>query len=361
MDLFTKALRGRVRGSLVLGAGVLLVLASAQPAAADRIADKRAEARRLATQIEAEARREGILAEQLDEARLRVGSLGSAVTRAQSDLEHTRAEVASRRGVVRQVAIYDYMHGAAGKISTFLQGGRDLALRQRYLNTIAGQQTDALDALHAATQDLSRRRADLDGAHRRAVDAAAAVARAEKEAAKASAASQATLRRVQGELSTLVAAERERQAKANAARFRNGRQPSAGAKPARPDRPTVSNVPVPPGAAGAVMEARRQIGKPYHYGAAGPGSFDCSGLTMWAWRAAGKSLPHSSRAQRSATTPVAISDLQPGDLLFYGNPVHHVGIAIGNGQMIHAWHSGTNVQIASIYVDRDLVGAGRVT
>jgi cell wall-associated NlpC family hydrolase len=354
VNRFTKAL-----GALV---GVMLVLVSAQPAAADRIADKRAEARRLATKIEAEARRESILAEQLNEARLRVETLGSAVTRAQSDLEHTRAEVVSRRGLVRQVAVYDYMHGAAGKISTLLQGGRDLAIRQRYLNTIAGQQNEALDALHAATQDLSRRHAELDGAHHRAVDAAAAVARAEKAAAKASNESQATLRRVQGELATLVAAERERQAKANAARFRNGRRGGSGSsKPGRNERPTVSNVPVPPGAAGAVMEARRQIGKPYHYGAAGPGSFDCSGLTMWAWRAAGKSLPHSSRAQRSATTPIAISDLQPGDLLFYGSPVHHVGIAIGNGQMIHAWHSGTNVQIASIYVDRDLVGAGRVT
>ncbi|MEY2478502.1 MAG: peptidoglycan DL-endopeptidase CwlO, partial [Actinomycetota bacterium] len=88
-------------------------------------------------------------------------------------------------------------------------------------------------------------------------------------------------------------------------------------------------------------------------------SFDCSGLTSFAWRAGGRSLPHSSRAQWSATTRVAISALQPGDLVFYGEPIHHVGIYVGSGQMVEASETGTPVRYASIH-RKDLVGAGRV-
>lgn len=108
----------------------------------------------------------------------------------------------------------------------------------------------------------------------------------------------------------------------------------------------------------AVKTAYDQIGKPYRWGAAGPGSFDCSGLTMYAWRAAGVSLPHSSRAQFGATKRVAREDLQPGDLVFFGSPIHHVGIYIGNGNMINSPETGDYVGIRSM-ARRDYVGAGR--
>ncbi len=85
--------------------------------------------------------------------------------------------------------------------------------------------------------------------------------------------------------------------------------------------------------------AEQEIGKPYQYGAAGPDSFDCSGLTMWAWEHAGVSLPHSSADQYDDTTRVSQADLQPGDLIFEnwggGGPAPgHVGIYVGNGQMV---------------------------
>lgn len=107
-------------------------------------------------------------------------------------------------------------------------------------------------------------------------------------------------------------------------------------------------------------EAKRQLGKPYHYGGSGPDSFDCSGLTAWAWRAGGRSLPHSAAGQYSATMHIPISQLQPGDLVFYGSPPHHVGIYVGGGQMINALHSGTVVRYESIYFEGDLIGGGRV-
>ena len=111
-------------------------------------------------------------------------------------------------------------------------------------------------------------------------------------------------------------------------------------------------------AAVAVKTAYAQLGDPYVWGAAGPGSFDCSGLTMYSWAAAGVSLPHSSSAQYSSVRHVAISDLQPGDLVFYYSPISHVGIYIGGGRIIDAPYPGLSVHISDLH-SMPIAGAGR--
>jgi peptidoglycan DL-endopeptidase CwlO len=106
---------------------------------------------------------------------------------------------------------------------------------------------------------------------------------------------------------------------------------------------------------------RAQIGIPYLWGGEGPatGGFDCSGLSMKAWEAVGVSLTHQSGIQWSQTARVAKADLKPGDLVFFGSPIHHLGVYIGEGKMIEAPREGTLVRIASIN-RRDLVGGGRI-
>ena len=84
------------------------------------------------------------------------------------------------------------------------------------------------------------------------------------------------------------------------------------------------------------------------WAASGPSSFDCSGLTMYAWGRAGVSLPHSSRMQQGSGQRVSLSALKPGDLVFYGSPVHHVALYVGGGQVIHAPQSGDVVRYASV-------------
>ena len=101
-------------------------------------------------------------------------------------------------------------------------------------------------------------------------------------------------------------------------------------------------------AAAAVRYAMAQIGKSYVYGAAGPSASDCSGLTMMAWAQAGVSLPHSSSAQMGSGTPVSQSELQPGDLVFYYSPVSHVGMYIGNGQIVNALNPGAGIRISAV-------------
>jgi cell wall-associated NlpC family hydrolase len=128
---------------------------------------------------------------------------------------------------------------------------------------------------------------------------------------------------------------------------------------APPPAAVVTTVTAPPvsGAAGiAVRFAYAQLGKPYQWGASGPGSYDCSGLTMRAWGAAGVSLPHSAASQQSMTAAVPSGDLAPGDLIFFGSPAYHVGIYIGSGEMIDAPYTGTDVRIDPI---SGYSGAGR--
>ncbi|MDT0489158.1 NlpC/P60 family protein [Streptomyces griseus] len=95
--------------------------------------------------------------------------------------------------------------------------------------------------------------------------------------------------------------------------------------------------------------ARAQIGKPYVWGASGPSSYDCSGLTQAAWREANVTLPRTTWDQVKVGTRVATSDLQPGDLVFFYDDISHVGIYKGDGMMIHAPKPGTNVREESIY------------
>ena len=111
--------------------------------------------------------------------------------------------------------------------------------------------------------------------------------------------------------------------------------------------------PVKSGAEQAIAFARAQLGEPYVWAAAGPDSWDCSGLTMQAWASAGVSLPHWSVAQYQATTPVSVGAIRRGDLLFWSNgsssSIYHVALYLGDGMMIHAPRPGRGVEIVSIY------------
>jgi len=117
-------------------------------------------------------------------------------------------------------------------------------------------------------------------------------------------------------------------------------------------------------AAKAVQYALAQVGDRYVAAASGPNSFDCSGLTMTAWRQAGVSLPHYSRSQYSVTRRIPLSQAQPGDLVFYfGRGTHHVGMYIGNGKMVHAANPRSGVLVSNIlgpWYSSRFSGIGRV-
>lgn len=170
---------------------------------------------------------------------------------------------------------------------------------------------------------------------------------------------EAYVRSVKREIASLVAAQ-ERQAQLAAAQ---ARQTIANYNSASTPSSSVSpNYVAPPASSAgvaAVNAAMSRLGAPYVWGAAGPTTFDCSGLVVWAFSQAGISLPHYSYSQMSMGSPVAYSDLQPGDLVFF-NGGSHVGIYVGGGNFVHAPHSGTVVQVSSLASHGSLTAARRI-
>ncbi|MER7006640.1 NlpC/P60 family protein [Dactylosporangium sp. NPDC000555] len=134
---------------------------------------------------------------------------------------------------------------------------------------------------------------------------------------------------------------------------------AAGSTKVNPPKMDPGNLPAVSGSAGAVVSfAQAQLGKPYKWGAAGPSSWDCSGLTMGAWKAAGVTLPHNAASQWNTVAHIPRSSLAPGDLVFY-NGLGHVGIFVGNNTIIHAPHTGDVVRYAKVDID-SIYGFGRV-
>ena len=130
----------------------------------------------------------------------------------------------------------------------------------------------------------------------------------------------------------------------NTAHHRTGSSHGSGSTPRpAPPVPNTSSA-----AAIAVRYALAQVGKPYVYATSGPNTFDCSGLTLASWRAAGRTLPHQSAMQARLGHPVSRSELQPGDLVFYYSPIHHVAIYIGKGLVVSAPQTGDVVKIVPV-------------
>jgi cell wall-associated NlpC family hydrolase len=214
------------------------------------------------------------------------------------------------------------------------------------LDAISRRKSAQLRTYQAAQQRLSATTLTVN-------DKMALVAAAEKKFKAQSAMAQAKLAQAEVLLSKLTKAERERLAKLAAAQEDADQASSQAAARA------LSGV---SGRAGvAIKYALKQIGDRYVFGAAGLVTWDCSGLTMRAYQAAGVSLPHSSAAQSRMGKKVSLKSLKPGDLLFFGHPVSHVGMYIGGGKMVHAPRSGSRVKVTTSgsLGSKPLVGARR--
>jgi peptidoglycan DL-endopeptidase CwlO len=224
------------------------------------------------------------------------------------------------------------------------------AQRQTIQGTIAQQQR-LLASIHQTIRQIQAREA----AHERLLARLARERIAREVAARRRAAQLAAQR---------AAAQQRAQAQSQAsARTQSQPQPPATTTELLPSPTPPPPQPAAPGGGHpeAATIATRYLGVPYVWGGASPSGFDCSGLVMYVYAQLGISLPHYTVSQWNATTPVSMSQIQPGDLLFFDH-LGHVGIYIGGGQFIHAPHTGTVVQISSLsgYYSSALDGARRV-
>jgi cell wall-associated NlpC family hydrolase len=367
--------RIRRLGAYVVVASMFGLLASsigAGQAFADPISQMRSEASHIAQQLQAQNIKIDQLAEAIDQAKLQADTVQSQIVATQAKTAQTEATAQHIRSTLRAEAVTLYVTGGqTGSLDAISRNqASDLVISQAYASNAFADQNDALDQMRSIDKQLNEEHAQLSSEQKSVTQALARVTASEQAAQAQSAAEQATLGHVQGQLATLLAAEQQRLAAAAAAKIQAELSARAAALAAAQvqaapvftgggggggsvDTGTAPAPVLPPssGAAAAVAAAQAELGKPYVWAGAGPDSFDCSGLTMWAWRAGGVSLAHGATAQYYETAQVPLSAAEPGDLIFYGSPsyVYHVGIYVGGGQMIEAEHTGTVVHYASIY------------
>jgi len=360
------------------------------PASGDQIADKKAEAARIAADLDAQGNKISLAAEQFNQAQLKVAAVQSSLAKVKGDLARADERMQSAKSVLAQVAVQSYVSGGSTSFFAHLASSNqdDLVLRTQYLRFTAADQRDALGQVKAAREDFSAAQARLDDEEKVSAGAASAAEAAKRQAADAEAAQRNLLGQVNGELTELVAGETAARMAAQAAAappaLKVGASAALTGGPAPTNAPAAApgvgltvtaeqpaasapraqvSIAAPPasgGAGTAVAAAEAEVGKPYVYGAAGPDSYDCSGLMLWAWGKAGVSLSHSAQMQYSETTRVSVSDMQPGDIIFFGSSTDSIGhnaMYVGDGQMVEAAHTGTNIRIVPV---RDgIVGAGR--
>lgn len=348
------------------------VLGATLSASADGVASAKAEATALANQIQVQSQQLAALSEKYDEAVIRVGQLDQQVAQTRAQINQTKDRVSADQTNLRAQALDDYTSGGAdsGLEQLFTPGGERSSVISEYQQVASSNVANAIDRLNRAEATLNSQESQLQATETQAQGALNAAQTAKQGAQTELANQQATLSKVKGRIATLVAQEQAAAAAAQAAAFRQRVAAQAAAQAAQAAATAGSGVSagagtnIPPPSAGggaAVAAAMSQVGVPYVWAGATPGQgFDCSGLTMWAWGRAGVSLPHSAAAQYADTEHVPLSDLEPGDLLFYdeGGTIGHVTMYIGGGQMVQAPETGESVEVTGIW-SNGLVGAGR--
>lgn len=288
--------------------------------------------------------------------------------KAKKALRKTNHRFNQVRRKVRASARTQYITGghSSGLSSLVGEGPQQVIDRSAIVTHLDRNQTALLKSLKSDEIRLTKQKKSTQQATGKAKKTADRLGGQKRGAAKA-------VKRVKGKLKDLrrkQQRERQREQRRNAS---NGgsNTPDSPTNPSNPSNPSTSpnqNTKPPKvsgngKAAGAVKAALSQRGKPYVWGADGPSSYDCSGLTMWAYKQVGISVPHYTVAQYNAGTSVPSSSMKPGDLVFFGSDMHHVGMFIGNNKMVHAPHTGSVVQVVSMagHYRSEISGVARYT
>ncbi|WP_327428097.1 C40 family peptidase [Streptomyces sp. NBC_01236] len=312
------------RGASVAGIAVCVMSAAiaalaALPAAAAPQGDTRAEVDRLYAQAEKAT-------EAYNKADERADSLRDDVTTAQDEIARQQERINTMRDALGSLAGAQYRSGGlVPSLALLLSDNPDDYLdKAAALDRITAHQAGELKDLQLAMRDLAQKREEATGRF-------AELERSRKAVAQNKRTVERKLAKAQELLNSLPYAERA--AYDRASRSARGDMPDLGGA-----------VPSSARAAAAVAAARSALGRPYVWGATGPSGFDCSGLMQWSYARAGVGLPRTSQEQRYAGRQVPLSQARPGDLVTYRSDASHVGMYVGNGQVIHAPYPGAPVR-----------------
>ena len=338
--------------------GGIVVVSS--PAGADPLGDARARASALAASVDRLQTQAELATERYDKVESALGAAVNERLLAERQVEIDQQRAAAAADVVdnRARALYE-SGGRVSLMATVLDGSdpADFVSRMHVVGTLLG----AGDSDLAAAQNVVNRSAQtaqkLAATSRKVTDLQKQAAAAATRVRTLLLTQQQALAAVSGEVRRLVAAQQAAAAAASARDF-------AAALAAAGGVPGGSTVAPNKLVATVIDAARTRLGDPYVWGATGPDSFDCSGLTQWAYAHAGIALPRVAADQWNAGPHVTLAELEPGDLLFWAtdlsNPatIHHVALYLGGGMMLAAPHTGDVVKVQPVYM-QGYIGATR--
>ncbi|GLW57240.1 C40 family peptidase [Kitasatospora phosalacinea] len=334
---------GRARVSILTATAAAAVALSAQSGAHADPAPTKDQVKQQVDQLNEEAE---VKTEALNASVEKQQDLQKQVGQLQDQLARQQEQVTTAQEGLAGIAAEQYRTGSMPQtMQLMLSSSPDAFLGQAgTMNAVGSTQADLLKTFKGeqAKLDAQRKEAESKLAE---LDATTKSLQADKEEVKAK------LAKAQDLLNTLTQQEREQLAAAEAKAAADAKAKADGAQRASRDTVRVElNAPASSSFSGnAVGAAASKLGSWYSYGAAGPSTFDCSGLMQWAYKQAGVSIPRTSQAQAGAGTSLGtnIANARPGDLIIYYGDQHHVGMYVGNGQIIHAPHTGAQVRYES--------------
>jgi cell wall-associated NlpC family hydrolase len=375
--------------AVILGAAGVSTFAVGTARAAPSSGDLQAQATQLAQQIADAQTKGGALDEQINGANLKLANAQQQLAQIGPRLANAQTQVSQITKLIQERA--RSLYTSPGQVNVLdLSNYQELEEGLKYGNVMAGQDQQLFAQLREAQRSLSVQQTQAQQAAAVAQQQRDAVANTKAQLDANTSQTQQLLAQVNGQIGPLVQQAQATQLAASQAagqqRVASGAGSSsggssgggssgggssgggssgagssgagssgagssgAGSSGAGSSGGGSSGPPpaVAPGAAGAVAFAQSQVGKPYCYAGAGPSCYDCSGLTMAAWGAAGVSLPHFSGAQYSDFPHVPMSQLQPGDLVFPSDPSTHVALYAGGGMIVEATHTGDVVHYWAI-------------
>jgi len=370
-DPASRSSRRRLAAAVTTGVTLLAgALVWVGPARADSVDDARRKVNEMVDRLEDAEDEVDRLSEELRVAEDDKARLDLEIAEAEVVIAAMETEVGGLQAQMSDLAVQAFVGGGGGGSLTGLLApgaGPNEAVQRQYLTEMAlnlgSANSDQLDAL---IDDLGDKKAELERDRTNAEELATRIQESQREAADKIEEYTALKAKAERELGEALAKERARRAAAAAAAARaqanalaasrasgppasNTTSSSGGTNVSRP-RFDPSSIPASSSrGAMAVAAARSQIGVKYVKNAATENeAFDCSGLTMWAWQQAGVSLPHQSRRQFSSSPRIPVEYIEPGDLIFFYNPITHVGIYVGDGMMVDAPGVGRSVRLTAV-------------
>ena len=272
--------------------------------------------------------------EKYDGAKEKQEKLQKEISTIQDNVARGQEELNKLRDGLGSMAAGQYRTGGIDpSLQLFLSSDPDSYLdKASTLDQLSGQQVEALKKIQDKQRELAQERTEASDKLKDLAATRTELGKKKKEVQSKLADAQKLLNTLTAKEKAALAAEQDRANRSSSARVDLGNTTSASGR-----------------AAAAFAAAQSVIGSPYVYGASGPSSFDCSGLTSWAYAQAGVSIPRTSQAQANAGTRIYNqSDLRVGDLVLFFGDLHHVGLYAGNGQVLHAPHTGAVVRYEAI-------------